>query len=94
MKHVRKLLEQVSLKFILLAIWILMTLFYGLQVTVNNMNASSGKTLNNMYIQIAQLQLSNQILENEIASRSSLLYIEAKAKEMGFVQAKKIQYIK
>lgn len=41
-----------------------------------------------------RLKLENQILENKIAEKSSLLIIEAMAKKYGYSKAQNVEYLK
>ena len=94
MKIVRKLLEKLSTKHCLLGLWLIITLIYIAQMYVNNTYSSVGMDLVKIQVHIKSLELENTMLENEIASRSAIRYIDSKAKDLGFVSPKKVEYIK
>lgn len=64
-----------------------------LQIWANNTVSMYGEK----YEKISQLQeslkLDNQLLQNEIAKRSSINKIASKSAELGFYSAEKIEYI-
>ena len=94
MKKVRNMLENIKAKYLFLFLWIVMTASYLLYIVVSNRAAIDGQTYYQIQERIKALELENNILENEIASESSLRAINEKARGMGFSEAERIEYIK
>lgn len=63
------------------------------EVIVINQLAGSGHSVSAIDTQIEKLQEENAIIEQQVASASSLLLIEQKAKEYGFTEAKPSSFI-
>jgi hypothetical protein len=89
MKSVRNILYEN--KKLLIAIWIIYSVGYLVALTVVNLYASKGERLAELEQQKQQLALDNQILENELSLRASLLYIKSQALRLGFVPIKTIK---
>jgi hypothetical protein len=89
MKSVRNILYEN--KKLLIAIWIIYSVEYLVALTVVNLYASKGERLAELEQQKQQLALDNQILENELSLRASLLYIKSQALRLGFVPIKTIK---
>lgn len=58
------------------------------QILFTNNLAQDGSTLKNITEHIDKVSLENERLEEEIASASSILAVQKKAEEGGFVEAK------
>jgi hypothetical protein len=65
-----------------------------LYISILNNLSQAGDGLATLYQTAAELRLQNEVLENKIASESSLLVIEKKAKAMGFEKIKTIQSLR
>ncbi len=57
-----------------------------IQVLVSNNLANYGTTISKIEIEIGDLTQENQLLEEKIASASSLMTLNEKAKKIGFVK--------
>lgn len=79
-------------KYTVFGVVILLTLGF-LEVWMNNTVVSSGQK----YEKISQMQqklvLENQILENQVEKKSSLIEIATRSAELGFTRAKNVQYL-
>jgi cell division protein FtsL len=64
-----------------------------IQIVLTNQLAGSGKKVRSVDITVDQIRQENDMLEQKVASASSLLTISAKATEMGFVEPSKSQYL-
>lgn len=64
-----------------------------IEIILMNQMASSGSTLQSVDTTIDTLRSENSLLEQKVASASSLATIESRATEMGFVQPGKNQYL-
>ena len=64
-----------------------------LELVVSNQFVGSGKVIRIADISIDSIRSENAMLEQQVASASSLMTIYAKAKESGFVEAKTSQYL-
>lgn len=60
--------------------------------TVNRLS-SYGAKLNQIKSAQINLELQNQVLENEIAQKTALSYIEKAADSLGFANIKNIEYL-
>lgn len=63
------------------------------QVFATNQLAGLGETVTGIDMRIESLREENALLDQQVASASSLIMIEQKAKEYGFAQAKPSSYI-
>lgn len=63
------------------------------ELVVSNQFVGSGKEMRAVDITIDALRSDNTVLEEKVASASSLLTVYAKAKEIGFVDAKPSSYL-
>lgn len=61
------------------------------RIVVANTLATSGEKLRQIDIKIANIQEENELLSQEVASLSALVALEARAKELGFVEPTKQQ---
>ena len=85
MKHIiRFMLTSAPIIAIVLAIF---------ELVVSNQFVGSGKAIRSVDISVDALRSQNALLEQQVASASSLLTIHAKAKEMGFTEAQPTQYL-
>ncbi len=64
-----------------------------IELIVSNQFVGSGKVIRTADISIDSIRSENAILEQQVASASSLMTIYAKAKDNGFVEAKTSQYL-
>jgi cell division protein FtsL len=62
-------------------------------IGINNKNATSGIEYQQKLEQIEKLKIEQMLLEQELASKSSLIRIKEKAKEMGFTENRSIKII-
>lgn len=83
-----------DLKKIAIIIWIGLTILYGIKLYQISKNAGVGAVLDTLREQSDKLMLENIVLENEIASRSSLIVIEKRAEKLGFSEQRNVVYIK
>lgn len=65
-----------------------------LEIWIVNRLSTYGDQISNLEQREVSLKLENQILENQIAEKSSLLEIEKLSKSIGFNSNKNIEYIK
>lgn len=65
-----------------------------LEIWVNNTMVLYGEKFEKMSQLENNLNMENQILENEIASGSSLQNLASKSAELGFSRAENVQYIR
>ena len=93
MQRVRILLERIDYKYLVLAIWVTMTMTYIIYIGISSRFITYGEQLDRLEKRQKQLIMENMILENEIASASALRHISVKARELGFGEPK-IMYIK
>lgn len=63
------------------------------QIVLVNQSAGTGKTVRSVDITVDTLQKENELLEQRVASASSLATISVKARDMGFVEPDKTQYL-
>lgn len=82
--------------------WLKATILYApfivillavVEIILANQLAGSGKTIRSVDIAIDSLRDENKLLEQQIASASSLLTVESRAKQMGFIEPKSTQYV-
>lgn len=64
-----------------------------MEIILTNQLAGSGKTVRSMDLSVDALRQENKLLEQRIASASSLISISSKAKDMGFIEPTKSQYL-
>ncbi len=64
-----------------------------LQVVISNELASLGQTMGDIDTRIEGVKGTNELLESEVASASSLLTVAVKAKEIGFVEPTASSYL-
>lgn len=62
-----------------------------LEIVCMNQSVGSGKEIRGIDIAIDTYHMANQFLEQQVASASALMTVEAKAKEIGFIEPKKNQ---
>lgn len=84
--------QQKAAKVIKFAVAISIALFI-LEVWVVNRLSTYGDKIQELKNIQASLKLENQILENTLASKKSLLSIEKRAEQLGFTYAKKLEYL-
>ncbi len=72
---------------------ILAVLFVAIEVIATNQFAGSGREVSQLDAHIERLTQENGALEQSLASASSLLTIASKAKELGFIEPMKSQFI-
>ena len=65
-----------------------------LEIWVENNLVLYGEKIERMSQMETVLKIENQILENEIATQSSLQNLASKSAELGFSKPEKIQYIR
>lgn len=65
-----------------------------IEIWASNTAIAYGEKYDKLSALQRNLKMENQILENEIATRSSLSSIASKSAELGFAQSKSIQYIR
>lgn len=65
-----------------------------LEIWMMNRLSTFGDKINQLKVNKASLILENQVLENRIARKVSLLNIESKASQQGLQSVKNIEYIK
>jgi hypothetical protein len=65
----------------------------GIEIVCINLHVTSGRTLFAIDSMIGSLEKENNLLEQRVASASSLIAIEVKAKEIGFREPTKSQYL-
>lgn len=70
-----------------------MFLLILVQIFLTNELAGQGGKAGEIDARISLLEEENERLTQEVASASSLLRIEEKAREMGFVEASKTSYL-
>lgn len=78
--------------FIIIALCLLVLIIA--QIWVNNTVVSYGGRFENISKLKETLEMENQLLENEIATDSSLINIATKGAELGFSRLESIQYIR
>lgn len=71
----------------------LLVVFLLIEIWAVNRLSSYGDRLNQIKNSQARLELENQILENKIAQKSALSYIEQYSVSLGFGQAKSVEYL-
>ena len=76
-----------------LSLLVLLPLGVILQIWVSNRLTTFGQEINQIERLRSQLVLENQLLENEIAERSSLKLMKVYATNLGFVSARNIEYL-
>lgn len=64
------------------------------QIWVSNTVVSYGEKFEELSLLEQTLKMENQILENEIAKRTSLTNLATKSAELGFYKLESIQYIR
>lgn len=65
-----------------------------LEIWLVNRLASFGQRMHQLMLAQARLELENQLLENQLASKTSLNYLSLRSEQLGFVRGKDIQYLK
>lgn len=65
-----------------------------IQIWASNTVVAFGEKLSSISKLKYKLEIDNQILENEIADRSSLKNLATKSSELGFSKIESIQYIR
>ncbi len=84
--------NQFSPRYIFLAAFCLIALMV-VEIWANNTIVTYGAKYDNLSKLQQAIRLENQILENEIAKRSSLSTIASESAVLGFSQIENIQYI-
>lgn len=82
-----------SKKYVALTVFGLLLLTV-IEIWVNNTMVTYGEKFENMSSLQKNLTMENQILENEIAKKTSLQSIASKSAELGFSKVESIQYIR
>jgi len=77
------------LRFMPLCVGLLMVI----EIVIINQYAGSGSAIRSVDASIVSLKQENNLLEQRVASASSYLTIAVKAKEAGFVEPVKNQYL-
>lgn len=67
---------------------------FALEVWMVNRLSTYGEKLNQIKLAESKLQLENQLLENKIAQKSSLLQTTKNSGQLGFSEIKNVEYIK
>ena len=89
-----KTFDQADLKKrMLLIIFILIIPAVVLEIWSVNRLATLGPKINTLEQAKAKLTLENQVLENEIAQKSSLSEVEDQSKQLGFQRIKSVIYL-
>lgn len=83
-----------NLKWLMIFIFIAMTISFAARVVINNLHAVSGAQMAELQERREQLTLENRLLEKQIAEQQSLRKIQGVAKALGFEKIKRIEYIK
>ena len=68
--------------------------FFGLLITANMMNRRGIKELQALELEIEQYENNIRKLDHDIATYSSLMRIENRARELGMEQLKTVEYLK
>lgn len=92
-KLLQKIEQQDLKKRILLVIFVLIIPAVVLEIWSVNRLATLGSRINNLEQTKAALSLENQVLENQIAEKSSLTKIEDASKQLGFQKIKSVVYL-
>ena len=93
MKIVINMLENVDIKYLVLAGWVAMTMAYILFIGISARSVGYGEKFAKLEQREKELILENRLLEVQIAGEASLRVIDQKARKMGFIESK-VQYIK
>jgi hypothetical protein len=64
-----------------------------IEIVLTNQLAGSGKAVRSVDLTVDALRQENELLTQRVASASSLITIYARAKESGFIEPAKSQYI-
>lgn len=89
--------ENESNKKIVKAVKIVAVVFlvvFFIEIWVSTRLSTYGNKIQDLKVAKAGLELENQVLENEIAEKTSLLSIEFQANIYGFDTAKNLEYVK
>jgi hypothetical protein len=92
-KILQKIEQQDLKKRIFLIIFILIIPAVVLEIWSVNRLATLGSKINTLEQTKAALTLENQVLENQIAQKSSLAEIEDSSKQLGFQKIKSVTYL-
>lgn len=65
-----------------------------LEIWLVNRLSSFGQRMHQLMLTQATLELENQLLENQLALKTSLNYLSLKSEQLGFVSNKDVQYLK
>lgn len=79
-------------KIIILPILIIL-LVSVLEIWVVNRLSTYGDQISQLQQREASLRMENQLLENEIAEKSSLIQVDKASKSLGFEKVKKFEYV-
>lgn len=63
------------------------------EIILTNQLAGSGKAVRMVDLTVDEIRQQNELLEQRVASASSLMTIASRAQEMGFVEPTKSQYL-
>ncbi len=72
---------------------ILAVMLAVIEIILINQLAGSGTTVRSVDLSVDTLRNENELLEQRVASASSLVSISSKAKDMGFIEPTKSQYL-
>ena len=82
-----------ALRFIAKSIPAIAILLIVIQLIWSNTLVGSGRFVTSVDLQIAAIRQQNGLLEQEVASASSLMTIVTRAQEMGFIEPKSDQFV-
>jgi len=68
--------------------------FFGLLITANMMNRRGIKELQVLKAEIGKYETETRVLDHDIATYSSLIRIEQRARELGMEPLKTVEYLK
>lgn len=65
-----------------------------LEIWLVNRLVSFGQRMHQLMLAQTTLELENQLLENQLASKTSLNYLSLRSEQLGFASSKNVQYLK
>ncbi len=72
---------------------VIATVFAVIEIILTNQMAGSGKAVRTVDLTVDAIRQENDLLTQKIASASSLITISSRAKEIGFIEPARSQYI-
>lgn len=93
MKQAIKIIEKCKPSYLIFLLWVILTIYHGIMLFIGQLTTDGNIKVFKMQELKEQLEIENNLLENEIAFKSSLRYTKEKAIEKGFQPTASVDYL-